>query len=92
MAGTLHTQVVLLSEVVPQESVSGEIVLSPVALAEVAPEVDLAEVGVECVVVKEAFVAELAEGVLLVAGVLRVPLPPVPNQLLSSVLSQLKGK
>ena len=46
----------------------------------------------ELVVVKETLLAELAERVALVAGVLRVSLPAVPGQLLPAVLPQLKGE
>ena len=82
----------LLPKVVSQERIRGIVVLFPVTLAEVAPEVDLAQVGVEHVVVKEAFVAKLAERVSLVAGIVRVTLPAVSGELLSGVLTQFAGK
>ena len=82
----------LLPKVISQERIRGIVVLFPVTLAEVAPKVDLAQVGVERVVVKEAFIAKLAERVSLVAGVVRVTLPAVSGELLSAVLTQFAGK
>ena len=57
-----------------------------------APEVDVTQVSMERVVVKEAIVAELAERVSLVAGGIWVAFPAVSRQLLSAVLSQLVRK
>ena len=90
LAGTLHTQVMFLTKVISEEWICRVVILFPVALAEVAPKVNLAQVCMESVVVKVTLITELAEWVALVAGIIWVSVSPMPSQLLPAILPQLE--
>lgn len=68
------------------------VLLSPLRVTEVAEVVVPAQVFEQLVVVQVALVAELAEGVAPVGGVIRVPVDPVPGQVLPGIPFPLVGE
>ena len=76
LAVRLLAQVVVRGEVAPQVVVLGVEVLQAVRVTEVAEVVVFPQMLVQFLVVYEPLVTELAEGVALETGVVRVSLPP----------------
>lgn len=68
------------------------VLLSPLRVTEVAEVVIPAQVFQQLIVVQVALVAELAEGVAPVGGVIRVPMDPVPGQVLPGIPLPLVGE
>lgn len=91
-AEALFAEEVVVAEVLAERVVGVVVVVVAVGVAEVAVEVVAAQVAVQVVGVHVALVAELAQGVALVALVVDVALPAVDGEVAARVAAAFVGE